>query len=115
MTLEDYSDAFATLLNFPLLFLILTVTTLYSGHMASESCTSDVMLFTMISGKWNVVLRIPGFTSSVTLALMSTFPLGDSKQTISPSEIALFFASSGFIIKESSVKIVSISAMGGGR
>lgn len=37
------------------------LTTLYSGHMASESLTLLVMMLSMISGKWNVLERIPGF------------------------------------------------------
>ncbi|MBK9419237.1 MAG: hypothetical protein IPN62_18635 [Flavobacteriales bacterium] len=43
-------------------FLILQLTTLYSGHIASESLTLLVMMLSMISGKWNVLLRMPGFT-----------------------------------------------------
>ena len=38
-------------LYFPLLLRRRTETTLYSGHIASESCTSEVRLLTMISGK----------------------------------------------------------------
>ena len=44
-------------------FLILQLTTLYSGHMASESLTLLVMRLSIISGKWKVLLRMPGFTS----------------------------------------------------
>lgn len=45
------------------------ITTLYSGHdlsrlsgIASESLTLLVMMLSMISGKWKVLLRMPGFT-----------------------------------------------------
>ena len=55
-------------------FLILQLTTLYSGHMASESLTEDVIKFSIISGKWKVLLspsprrfgqgaRMQGFTT----------------------------------------------------
>ncbi len=45
------------------------VTTLYSGHIASESLTLQrsreaakrVMMLSMISGKWNVLERMGGF------------------------------------------------------
>ena len=57
-----------------LAFLIRHVTTLYSGHIASESLTLLVMMLSMISGKWKVLLRMPGFTSSVMRALMSILP-----------------------------------------
>jgi hypothetical protein len=39
------------LLYFPLLFLIVHATTLYSGHRASESLMLEMILFSMISGK----------------------------------------------------------------
>jgi uncharacterized protein (DUF1501 family) len=64
---------------------------------------SDVMLLTIISGKRKVVLNIPGFTPSVIKALISTFPLGDSKQTLSPFLIFLAAASCGLIHNTSSV------------
>src|SRR5690606_21138211 len=86
IALKD-SSAFANTLCFPLLFLILQLTTLYSGHIASVQCSSDVILFNILSGKWNVELKIPGFTSSVIFALISTLPLGLSTPTISPSFI----------------------------
>jgi hypothetical protein len=48
-------------------FLILQLTTLYSGHdlsrpsgIASESLTLLVMRLSIISGKWKVLLRVPG-------------------------------------------------------
>ena len=41
-------------------FLILQLTTLYSGHMASESLTLLVIRLSIISGKWKVLLRMPG-------------------------------------------------------
>src|SRR5690606_3088338 len=65
-------------------FLILQLTTLYSGHIASESLTLLVIRFSIISGKWKVLLSIPGFTSSVMRALMSTLPRALSTHTMSP-------------------------------
>ena len=41
-----------------LAFRILQLTTLYSGHMASESLTLLVIMFSIISGKWKVQLRM---------------------------------------------------------
>src|SRR5258705_9688561 len=95
-------------LYLPLLFLILQATTLYSGHMASESLILDVILFSMISGKWKVLLSMPGFTSSVIFALISTLPRGDSTQTISPSLIRCLRASSSQINNTSSVRISAL-------
>jgi hypothetical protein len=43
-------------------FLILQLTTLYSGHIAKLSLTLEVIRFSIISGKWKVLERIPGFT-----------------------------------------------------
>ena len=42
-------------------FLIRQLTTLYSGHMASESLTLLVIRFSITSGKWKVLLRMPGY------------------------------------------------------
>lgn len=70
----DYTTAPS--LYFPLLFRIRTATTLYSGHIASESCSSEVRLLTMISGKWKVVLNAPRWTSSATFSFISTSHLG---------------------------------------
>ena len=55
------------------------------GKLLADLAKRDI--FTMISGKWKVVLRTPGFTSSVKWAFTSTLPLGDSRHTISPSAI----------------------------
>ena len=99
------------ILYFPLLLRILHETTLYSGHMASVSCSSLVIMFSIISGKWKVELKIPGFISSVTLALISTLPLGDYTHTMSPSSMPFFVASSAHINKTSSIKISTLPVL----
>ena len=73
--------------------------------MASESLMLEVILLSMISGKWKVLLSIPGFTSSVIFAFISTLPRADSTQTISPLLIKCFWASSALINNRSSVLI----------
>jgi len=89
-------------------FLILQLTTLYSGHMASESLTLLVMRLSIISGKWKVLLRMPGFTSSVIRALMSTLPRALSTQTMSPSAMPCLVASSGLMSSTSSVRMAPL-------
>src|SRR6187402_1736058 len=83
----------------PLLFRILTATTLYSGQSASQSCSLLVIKLSSTSGKWNVVFKMSPFTSYQTVARISTFPLADITHTQSSSLIESAFASSGLIFK----------------
>ena len=72
------------------------------------SVTELVSTFILISGKWKVEDRMPGFTSSVIRACTSILPRALSTQTISPSSMPCFAASSGWIIR---VSVSRISAL----
>ncbi len=62
---------------------ILQLTTLYSGHMASESLTLLVMMLSMISGKWKVLLSpSPGHFGDGT-----RMPLPSHQASYAPDEI----------------------------